>query len=224
MTDDTSSLPEPAPDASTGAERSATGLTPGMKRVLWGVGGIVVIVLALAVWFTLVVVGEDSAAPTTTSTPSAGPGPLPGATPTTGSEVQTPGSTAPPQDRIPDRTSAGPLVAAPLPDSAAETGELVTGFPSEAMGPAADSDVVSSAIASDGAAMQVTLVARTDAAAADVIAHYRQLWTGLNLTDQGATDPNVVSFAGRQATLTLAFSGESATGTVYNILATFRAE
>lgn len=208
---------------STDEPSSTARLTPGMRRVLWGVGGIALIALAVAAWFA---VAGTGGAPSSDATPtaSATPGPLPGATPTSGSEVQTPATTRPEDDRIPDRDPLGPLAPAPLPDSGTRSGGLVDGYPSDVMAPVDDSEVLSSAIATEGSAMQVTLVARTDAGAGDVGAHYRSLWSGLGLVEQASTDPDVITFTGRQTTVTLAFSPDSATGTVYNVLGSFRTE
>ncbi|MGJ0391041.1 hypothetical protein [Microbacterium sp. CGR1] len=207
----------------TDPENGATArLTPGMKRVLWGAAGVVVIALAAAAWFATA--GSDTSTPPPTATASATPGPVPGAEPTSGSEVQSPEDSPPSADRIPDLAPSGPLVSAPLPSSGSRADGLVDGFPSSIVGPLDESEVLSSAIASEGSAMQATLVARTDASSADVLAGYRTLWSGLGLVEQSSGDPQVLTFAGRSATVTLAFSADSATGTVYNILGSFRTE
>lgn len=202
--------------------RSAARLTPAMKRVLWAAGCLALIGLVAAAWFAVSGGIPGAASPEASSTAQSTPGPIPGASPTSGSEVQPPDVAPSEPDRIPDLAPTEPLVSAPLPDSGSATGELVDGFPSTAMGPASGSEVVSSAIATEGDAMQVTLVARTDDAASVVAAHFRTLWSESGLVEQSSTDPDVITYAGRQATVTLAFSGDSATGTVYNVLGSFR--
>lgn len=215
-------------------------LTPAMRRVLWLTGGVVAVALAAAVWLWAAGAGGDTgpgAAPSATNpaaSPAATPGsepepeptptrgPVPGAAPTTGSEVQAPEAGQPDPGRIPPLPETTPLVGAPLPASGSAEGELVEGYPSDAMGPTLDSDVVSSAIATEGDAMQVTLVARTDASPDSVRAHYREAWTAIGLIAHGATDAAGLSYTGRMASLTLAFAAESGTGTVYTILGSFR--
>lgn len=198
-----------------------TRLTPAMRRVLWLVGGVVAIALVVAVWLATAGRGGDTA-PTPSATPTAGP--LPGATPTTGSEVQDPAAGRPDLGRIPPLPVATPLVSAPLPESATANRKLVGGFPAKIMGPAPDSDIVSSAIATEGSTMQVTLVARTDASPESIVAHYRDVWAQLGLIDQGTTNGNGAAYASPHTSLTLAFSPESGTGTVYTILGSFRTE
>lgn len=196
-------------------------LTPAMRRVLWIVGGLVAVVLVVAVWLA-VTGGGGGGTPAPSATPTRGP--LPGATPTTGSEVQDPVSGQPEPGRIPPLPAATPLVSPPLPESASAKGKLVKGFPENIMGTAPDSDIVSSAIATEGNAMQVTLVARTDASPDSIVAHYRDTWAQLGLVDQGTTGGDGASFAGPHTSLTLAFSPGSGTGTVYTILGSFRTE
>ncbi|WP_347344561.1 hypothetical protein [Microbacterium sp.] len=198
-----------------------TRLTPAMRRVLWLVGGVVAIALVVAVWLATAGRGGDTA-PTPSATPTAGP--LPGATPTTGSEVQDPAAGRPDLGRIPPLPVAAPLVSAPLPESATANRKLVEGFPAKIMGPAPDSDIVSSALATEGSVMQVTLVARTDASPESIVAHYRDVWAQLGLIDQGTTNGNGAAYASPHTSLTLAFSPESGTGTVYTILGSFRTE
>lgn len=195
-----------------------------MRRVLFISAGLAILLLAGAIWFS--VSSQDGASPSGASgapAPTSTRGPLPGATPTSGSEVQSPAPQQTDQGVIPPRTSTDPLLSEPLPASGSAEGQLVDGFPADVMGPASDSQVVSSAIATEGSVMQVTLVARTDSSAADVTAHYRDLWANLGLTPQDSAGAAGTSSTGRGASLTLAFSPDSATGTVYTILATFRA-
>lgn len=197
-------------------------LTPAMRRVLWIVGGVVLIVLVAAIWLATAGAGGGAAAPTPTATPTRGP--LAGATPTTGSEVQDPAPGQLEPGRLPPLPAATPLVSAPLPESATANRKLVEGFPAKIMGPAPDSDIVSSAIATEGSTMQVTLVARTDASPESIVAHYRDVWAQLGLIDQGTTNGNGAAYASPHTSLTLAFSPESGTGTVYTILGSFRTE
>ncbi|GAA1953914.1 hypothetical protein GCM10009776_14740 [Microbacterium deminutum] len=128
--------------------------------------------------------------------------------------TQTPGGGLPP---VPDPT---PLVSAPLPHSSSASGKLVAGFPKSIMGPTSKSDILSTSIATERDTMQVTLVARTDASADDVRAHYKKLWAALGLADAGATDGGV-AYSDSLSSLSLAFSS-AGTGTVYQLFAVFR--
>jgi len=197
-----------------------------MRAVLWAVGAVVVVGLGLAVWLLVTAPGSgatDGAEPSATPRPTVTQGPVPGATPTTGSEVQPPEASAPPTDRLPPLPSQTPLVSEPLPASGSASGELVDGFPTELMGPAPDSDILESSIATEGATMQVTLVARTDASPDDVREHYRTLWASLGLSDAGATSGADTAFSDSLSSLSLAFSSSSGTGTVYMVYGVFRA-
>ena len=210
------------PSSDAGKNSQTNRLTPAMRRVLWIVGGVVVLVLVVAVWLAVAGGGAGGGTPTPSATPTRGP--LPGATTTTGSEVQDPAPGQPEPGRIPPLPAATPLVSPPLPDSASADGKLVKGFPEKIMGAAPDSEIVSSAIATEGNAMQVTLVARTDASPDSVVAYYRDAWAKLALIDQGTVAGNDVSYASPHTSLTLAFSPGSGTGTVYTILGSFRTE
>ncbi len=234
----------PAVDGPQDARRR--GLTPGMRRVLLIVGALTAVGLAMTLWLSVggggsllsgtpgggaAAPGDSSSgdsAPGTQPTPSDGgplpettPGPVPEATPTTGSEVPDPDPTAPPGNRLPPLPQPSPLVDPPLPASASASGTLVDGFPRAIMAPAPGSDVITSAIATDGDRMQVTLVARSDASADDVRAHYSTLWASLGLTDAGSA-PGGASFSHSFATLSLAFSPPGGTGTVYAVYGVFR--
>jgi hypothetical protein len=114
-----------------------------------------------------------------------------------------------------------PLAAAPLPDSGSASGELVAGFPASVIGPTADSDVLSSSIATEGDTMQVTLVARTDTSTDDIRTHYAQHWAGLGLAPSDSEGAGS-AYADAYTSLSLAFSPDSGTGTVYMIHAVFR--
>jgi len=218
--------PEAGPSENTGTSSGTTtrGLTPAMRTVLWVVAGTVLLGIAVAVWLLVTAPGSGAAPdPESGATSGATPthGAIPGATPTTGSEVQPPDSAATPSDRLPPLPESSPLVSDPLPASGSASGELVTGFPADLMGPAPDSQVLESSIATEGSTMQVTLVARTDAAADDVREHYRALWAGLGLIAT-AGEEGTVAYSDSFSSLSLAFSPSSGTGTVYMIFGVFR--
>ncbi|MHC3000546.1 hypothetical protein [Microbacterium sp. HJ5] len=203
------------------------GLTPAMRRVLWIVGAVVAAGMALALW--LFMTGGSSDAPDATDAATAPSpastqtqGPLPGATPTMGSEVQTPDATAQPTDRLPPLRTPSPLVSAPLPETGSATGQLVDGFPAEVMGPAPPSNVLQSSIATEGSTMQVTLQARTDATPDEVSQYYRALWGDLGLADAGASGGTDASYSDAHSSLSLAFSASAGTGTVYTVYGVFR--
>lgn len=194
-----------------------------MRRVLIGVLIVLVIGAAVVVWlFTSSPRGSDDAgtgAASTSPSSSATAGPLPDATPTSGSEVIAP-TTAPAQT-LPPIEPVAPLIAMPFPSSATEEGGLAAGYPSEVMAPAPGSDVLQSAITTEGETMQVTLVARTDASEDDVRAHYAAAWSALGLREVQTSDGSS-TFAGAYESLTLAFSPNSATGTRYTLFGLFR--
>ncbi|KJL43798.1 MULTISPECIES: hypothetical protein [Microbacterium] len=203
-----------------------TRLTTGMRTVLWIVAAVVVLGIAVTIWLLTIgsgTAGVDGADPDAGSTPTATvtQGPIPGATPTTGSEVQPPDETAAPIDRLPPLPTSSPLVSDPLPASGSASGELVKGFPVDLMGPVPDSQVLESSISTEGSTMQVSLVARTDAADDDVRAHYRELWADLGLTDTSGGDGSI-TYSDAFSSLSLAFSESSGTGTVYMIYGVFR--
>ncbi|WP_106816281.1 hypothetical protein [Microbacterium timonense] len=213
----------PADDAAPTAEKPRS-LTPAMRRVLWGVGIVVALGLAVAIWLIATGAGSgtpDAADAGATPDPSATQGPIPGATPTTGSEVQPPEETAPPADRLPPLPSPSALVSDPLPASGSASGELVKDFPTDVAGPMPDSQVLESSIATEGSTMQVTLVARTDASVDEVRTHYRELWAGLGLADASGGD-GVLTYSDTLSSLSLAFSPSSGTGTVYMIYGVLR--
>lgn len=219
--------PGAAAESAAAASGERTRLTRGMRRVLWAVGAVVAAGLIGAIWLLTTggggasPAGDDGANPDTGGTPqpTAAQGPLPGATPTTGSEVQPPDPSASPSDRLPPPPAPTPLVDAPLPPSASASGKLVDGFPTDVMGPARVSDVLQSAIATEGDTMQVTLVARTDAKPDEVREHYRALWSGLGLAGASGAD---VAYSDALSSITLAFSPGSGTGTLYTVYGVFR--
>lgn len=227
MTGERDPLPEGGPAKTTpdGGERG--GLTRAMRAVLWCVGLLVLVGLAIALRLSTAD-GEAGAPPaadgTAAQTPDATPtrGPLPDATPVTGSEVPEPDATAPPADRLPPLSAPAPLVSAPLPGSGTASGQLVDGFPENAMAPAPASAVLLSSIATEGDTMQVTLRARTDATPEEVSRHYRVLWSGLGLADVGASGAAGASYGDGLSSLSLAFSASAGTGTVYTVYGVFR--
>ena len=145
-------------------------------------------------------------------------GPLPQATPTTGSEVLPP--TATPNNRLPKITPQPPLVSAPLPKTASKNNGLVPGFPKQVMGPATKSTVLSSSIATEKTTMQVSLVATTTTAQNDVQKHYEKLWASLGLRRGTAAD-GTLTYVGAHESVALSF-GTTGTGNRYTIYGVFR--
>ncbi|WP_438354495.1 hypothetical protein [Microbacterium sp. CJ88] len=210
-------------------EKKTAGLSPAMRWTLIGVGAVVVIGVIVAVW--LLTTGGRSG---TGSGADGGPstnvtqGPLPDATPTSGSEVLPPtGSVdntlppvAPPVP-IEPVAPAEALVPPPYPASATAEGDLAAGFPVDVLGPMPASDVISSSIATEGSTMQVTLEGRTDTAVADVRAYYAQKWAALGLQEQSTSDGSL-TYTGRGAALSLS-ANEGGTGIRYTLFGVFRA-
>ena len=207
------------------SERNAPLLSPAMRRVGLVVAGVVVLGLAVALWFIFTSSPGGSAAPSDGSSSSGAPsrGPVPGATPTTGSEVLPPTNEIDP-NRIPPRTPSTPLVVPPLPESASKVGGLVDGYPREIVGPSPDSSVLDSSIATEGDRMQVTLTARTDVTPEEVARHFEAFWAALGLhgTSQGAGTTITLAYTGAYESMTLAFNTGTGTGTVYMIYSVFR--
>ncbi|QAY59983.1 hypothetical protein ET475_08230 [Microbacterium protaetiae] len=145
-------------------------------------------------------------------------GPLPQATPTTGSEVLPP--TATPITRLPSITPQPPLVSAPLPKTASKNNGLVSGYPEKVMGPATKSTVLSSSIATEKTTMQVSLVATTTASQASVQKHYEELWGSLGLRRGTAAD-GTITYVGAHESVALSF-GTTGTGNRYTIYGVFR--
>lgn len=201
-----------------------TALTPAMKIAIAVIG--VLVVAGIVVIAMLNTAGRDgaeappSSAPTTAVAPPTTPGPLPGATPTTGSEVPPP--TAAPGTGLPPLAAAAPLVAAPLPKSGSRDGGLVAGFPTSVAEPMEDSDVVSTSIATENTAMQVSLVSSTTTALDEIRAHYRALWTSLGLREQPGDD-STMAFTGEFESLTLNVR-TTGTGNMYTIFGVLRTE
>jgi hypothetical protein len=213
-----------------------TALTPAMKRVLIAVAAVVVVGIVVVVWLLSATAGGTgpgaapqgssnasiSPAPTAPRTSPADPGatsgPVPGATPTTGSEARQPSAT--PGYRLPSITPSKPLVAAPLPPSGSATGSLVSGFPKSIIGPGPKSKVESSSISTQAPAMQVTLVARSTATRASITSHYKKLWDSLGLRPT-STDGSSLTYVGKYESVNLSFSS-SGTGNRYTIYGVFR--
>ncbi|WP_417564854.1 hypothetical protein [Microbacterium sp.] len=216
--------------------RSVPTLTTAMKIVI-AVVAVLVVVGGIVVSALLSAGGTPDAATTATTPGSTGAsaqaaapgasgaasshpsrGPLPEATPTSGSEVLPP--TATPHAGLPKITPAPPLVAGPLPRSASEQGALVKGFPARVMGPLKGARVASSSIATQGSAMQVSLVAISAASHDAITKHYEQQWSALGLKRGQASDGTLV-YAGAHESVTLSF-GSSGTGNRYTVYGVFR--
>lgn len=197
-------------------------LTRGMKVAIAVIGLVMVVGIAVIGVLAMNRPATDQTAPGATPSAQATPtkGPVPGATPTSGSEVQPP--TAPPHTGLPPRETPKPLIPAPLPESATRSGGLAAGFPDDIVGPMDRSDVVSSAIATEGTVMQVDLVAATAATPDEIRAHYSKLWKSHGLQEQAAPD-GTLTCIGPYESATLAVE-KSGTGYRYMIHAVFRTE
>ncbi|WP_019180096.1 hypothetical protein [Microbacterium yannicii] len=201
-------------------------LTPAMRAVVLVVIVLAVAGIAVSLWLFAASSADrnTAAAPAPSASAPVTQGPVPGATPATGSEVQEPepGGAAPGSGGLPPVSNPTPLVAPPLPESASADGSLVPGYPDEIAGPSPSSDVLSSSIAVDGGTMQVTLVARTTATAEEVNAAFREPWAELGLAETASAGDSSMTFADGFTSLSLAFSPVSGTGTVYMIYGVFR--
>lgn len=186
----------------------------------WSITVIAAVLVAAALWAT----GwwpsppHDAAPPAATATP----GPAPGATPVPGSEVQPPEAAAGPE-RLPPPPGATPLVHQPLPENASARNALVAGFPVAIAGPAPATDVIDSSLAHDGTVLQAALTARTDAAVDAVLAHYRDLWSGLGLAP-ATSDGGSEAFSDTYSSVSVSAAATTGTGTVYTIFAVLRTE
>jgi hypothetical protein len=135
--------------------------------------------------------------------------------------VQPPEDAARGAQHLPPVTQSAPRVQTPLPPSAQERGGLVAGYPTDLAAPAADSEVLDSAVASEGDVLQFSLRARTAAAGADVLAHYRTQLSGQGLA---AATADAGSVAFRDAYSSVVVTAEqSGTGVVYTIHGVLRA-
>ncbi|KQP73822.1 hypothetical protein ASF40_00065 [Microbacterium sp. Leaf288] len=200
-----------------------------MWRVLIAVGVVVLVLVGAAVWFFTASAGEtaETAATPPVPSPSASvtQGPLPDATPTTGSEVpQTPESETETDSAggLPALPPPASLLTEPLPESASGSGQLVDGFPAEVMGPAPGAEVVQNDIATEGGVMQVSLLARTDASPEQVSDHYAKLWASKGLVAAPPSPDGSLSYTSAFDSLTLAFTPAAGTGTVYMVHGVFR--
>ncbi|GAA5201524.1 hypothetical protein [Microbacterium jejuense] len=193
---------------------------------MWGaliaVGVVVLVLGGVAVWlFAAPVGGPGEAATTGLPSPAATQGPLPEATPTTGSEVLPPAA----DDAgtgLPLPAATASLLTSPPPASASGADQLVAGFPSDVMGPAPGATVVQNAIATADEVVQVSLVARTQASRQEVIDHYARLWASKGLGAAPDSADGSVSYTSAVDSLTLAFTPDTATGTVYMVHGVFR--
>lgn len=195
----------------------------------WAIAGVAIVMGAgLAAAAILMVRMPAAPPPTTDALPGASgaPGvsqtPTPTPTPVDGSEVLPPEPHQTESARLPALPQPTPLIAAPLPPDAAAQGAIVAGFPVTLAGPAPQSDVIDSSIASDGTTMQAALTARTDEAPDAVAAHYRDAWAALGLSPAGG-DGADLAYTDRFTSISLAVS-ETGTGTVYTLYATLRTE
>lgn len=202
-------------------EGRVTRMTPGMKITIAVVGVLVVAGVVAAI--ALTGMGQTgSGHEASTATPRSTSGPLPGATPTSGSEVPPPPAT--PLSAMPPASPRGatPLISAPLPASGTAEGGLVDGFPAEIAGPSASSTVRSSSIATQDTVMQATLSAVSSVSQDDVRAEYRTRWAAAGLQEQQTAD-GTMTFTGPYESLTLSF-GSAGTGTLYAVYGVFRTQ
>jgi len=197
-------------------------LTVGMRRVLIVVSAVVVLGLFVTIWLAArpAAQGIDDVDATPFSA-SPTQGPVPGATPTEGSEVLPPDEAG--GIRLPSLAPEEPLFATPFPAAGSRENGLIEGFPVDAMEPVAGSDVLQSSIAVEEQTMQATLTARTDSSPDEVRAHFASAWTNVGLAEQPTPSTDELSFVGPFESLTLAFSPSSGTGTVYVVYGVFRA-
>lgn len=77
-----------------------------------------------------------------------------------------------------------PLIGSPVPESGSAAGELVEGFPEEALPLAPGSDLTSSSIAVEGSRVQAGLVATSTSTAADLLNFYRAAYAELELSER----------------------------------------
>lgn len=192
-------------------------LTPRMRGTLVVTAVVVVLGLGVGAWLLVAPVapGEKPVAAQTS-------GPVPGATPTTGSEVQTPKESTAPNDRLPPREGAAPRVSLPLPTPASAQGAVVEGYPADLAPPVDGSDVLDTSLATENEVLQFTLVARSDASGEDILAHYGALWAGLGLTPTSVAEAGAASYTDAFSSVTVS-ADASGTGTVYTIFGVLRA-
>lgn len=215
-------------------ETKTRALTRGMRWALIGIAVIVAAGLIGAGSLLVVRPGAGGSADTarsgsvqgptqgTTESPGTPATPTTAPTPVDGSEVLPPETGQSDAARLPERTQASPLVAAPLPPDATAQGKLVDGFPTSVAAPVAGAEIIYSSIASEGTRMQAGLTARTEQSAAEIADHYRALWASLGLAPAGG-DGSTVSYSGPFTSISLTTS-ETATGLVYKLFGTLRTE
>jgi len=126
-----------------------------------------------------------------------------------------------PGDHLPPLASPTPRVVAPLPASGSAHGALVAGYPVELGAPLPDSDTLDSSLATEGDILQFTLVARTDAAAEEVLARYDAQWASLGLVPAPET-AGVLAYRDAFTSLTVS-AATSGTGTVYTVFGVLKA-
>lgn len=195
-----------------------------MRATLFVVGVVVATGLGAAAWMLLSPAppdGAQTAAPL--AQPTTGSGPVVGATPVPGSEVQDPDPSRAPIDRIPARTAATPRVSAPLPETASATGGLVAGLPVDLAAPLDGSDVLDSSVASEGTTVQFSLRARTDTDADTVRESYAALWAGLGLAADDTASADGTSFEDAYTSVSVTADATTGTGTVYTVYGVLRA-
>ncbi len=136
------------------------------------------VVVAIAVAAIAVSFAVENVVQTTTPTPT------PTLTAAGGSEIpESTGTPTPPQLGI----ETTPLISGPLPESASATGELVAGFPTSVISLPPGAEVISSAIATEGERMQVTVVATSAAPEEEVQSYFEGVFSDLGMT--GAETP-----------------------------------
>lgn len=193
-------------------------LTPRMRVALAVTAALVALGAVWSTWLLLSPAPPTSQAP---STIAPTPGPVPNATPETGSEVLPPDAHAVPDDRLPALEPAAPRISAPLPEPASAENALVDGYPADLGAPLEGSDVLDSSLAVEGDVLQFTLVARSDASGSDVAAQYAQRWAGMGLAPAPQTG-TATSYRDAYSSVTVA-ADESGTGTVYTLYGVLRA-
>ena len=201
--------------------RGESTLTPTMRWSIAAVAAVVVLGLSATGWL-LSTTRDAAPAPLPSATGEPMPGPVAGATPVAGSEVQPPEGAAE-AAHLPQPLPATPLVHAPLPEDASARNALVAGFPVAVAGPAPAADVIDSSLAQDGIVLQAALTARTDADADTVLSHYRELWSGLGLARQ-TTEGSSEAFSDTYSSVSVSVAPSTGTGTVYTVYAVLRTE
>ena len=160
--------------------------------------------------------------PDSTQAPGAPSEPSEPGTTRTSTEVQ--GSGASTARTNPAPTPITPLLSGAAPKTASAIGSLVSGFP-ETIPVASTSTIANSAIASSGENVQVTLVAKTTRAAADVLAFYQATFSKIGLPETeipAVGGSTAFSFAHGNDTVTLTVTATK-NGANYSIYGVLRA-